>query len=351
MKRALLHAVACVALAADMAQAAPGTAKPASATAVGASCDWNNPGHNRYTGSAAAALQRQQRAGLITADEARQIAQAMARRQHDVATITATTITSARHLYSPVLHGMHFGAASMCTTAADRSRWPATLSMQALVYCADTGACAVGPAACTNWAVTRRLSGAAGGQPGARTLAAAGDAGGPGLPSLAPLLGASTPAGEPTAAGAGTGGDTPSTAVGPGLQPSAARSTGGLAATTTTAATTAPSWLQLATVPPAAGAAADTAPSPPGPDNAPDATEPSTGSTSAPPTGPAPNPQPDTSTTSPGPPPVWPGLWPAPPGLPAVVLPAPVAPVPDAPIWALLAGGLALVFMAQRRQP
>lgn len=108
-------------------------------------CSWDRPGHNPYTGDAAAALNRYPD---IPADvRARLRSRMEAHRYDDVAAITRDAIVG-RHAYQPQIRDMHFGASRVCREVS-RAGWPASMQERGLVYC-ESGHCILVPTVCGN---------------------------------------------------------------------------------------------------------------------------------------------------------------------------------------------------------
>lgn len=108
------------------------------------SCDWNTPGHDRYTGSIAAAVASYKD---IAAPTRAKLLSMMERHTYtDQVTIGRDSIRGARS-YSD-LRDMHFGASKRCASVS-RTGWAQSMSVRALVYCAD-GECIAVPSICGN---------------------------------------------------------------------------------------------------------------------------------------------------------------------------------------------------------
>ncbi|WP_432378324.1 MHFG family PEP-CTERM protein [Duganella sp. P38] len=115
------------------------------AAAVQPACSWDRPGHNPYTGSAAAAIDRY-------TDIPEAVRRTLKRRieEHqpdDEVAITRDAI-GGKHQYNPAIRDMHFGAASVCASVT-RSKWAAARSEPGAVYCVDEH-CILVPQICGN---------------------------------------------------------------------------------------------------------------------------------------------------------------------------------------------------------
>lgn len=138
----------------------------ATAQAV-SSCSWNEPGHNPYMGTMAAAVERY---ADIPAPVRQRLRERMAVHAYDdLVAIRRDSITG-RHRYAPELKQMHFGAGQVCGRV-DRARWSDSAVERGLVYCED-GHCLVVPTVCRNVSRLQRLpdapvAGGGGGRDGA----------------------------------------------------------------------------------------------------------------------------------------------------------------------------------------
>lgn len=281
--------IARAAIAATLCLAAP--------LAAGATCDWTHAGSRPYTGEIPAAVDAYR--DIPAATRARLKARMAARQFDEVVKITPTEIIG-RAIYASQIRDMHW-AGGVCRGVADRSRWPAGSTERGLVYCED-GHCILVPTVCRNVSRITRLA-------VARTATAA--RAGTATPPAAPDIQEDGPIDiSPSAGVASREAPTP---LGSGLRlPMWPLPPDGM----TASGRSVPLPLLL----------------PPG--------------TTVPPA-----PQPDDDSTPWQPPaPDW-VLQPmpeiAPP--PALILPAPVPAVPEPSAWALLAAGLAAVFMTSRR--
>jgi hypothetical protein len=117
----------------------------AAVSTVEPSCSWDNPGANRYRGTASAAIDRY-------ADIPERVRATLKRRMEenqpdDRVAITRDAITG-RNRYAPEIRDMHFGAASVCHTVT-RAQWSASRSEPAAVYCVGEH-CILVPKICGN---------------------------------------------------------------------------------------------------------------------------------------------------------------------------------------------------------
>ncbi|MGV7206715.1 MHFG family PEP-CTERM protein [Oxalobacteraceae bacterium A2-2] len=117
----------------------------AAVSTVESSCSWDNPGANRYRGTAQAAIDRY-------ADIPERVRATLKRRMEenqpdDRVAITRDAIAG-RNRYAPEIRDMHFGAASVCHTVT-RSQWSASRSEPAAVYCVGEH-CILVPRICGN---------------------------------------------------------------------------------------------------------------------------------------------------------------------------------------------------------
>ncbi|NYE59860.1 hypothetical protein FHW58_001012 [Duganella sp. 1224] len=127
------------------------------AATIQPSCSWDRPGHNPYTGSTAAAIDRYTDIpAAVRSTLKRRIEE---RLPDDTVSITRDAI-GGQHKYDPAIHDMHFGAASVCGTVT-RNKWAATRSEPGAVYCVDQH-CILVPKICGNVSRITRL---AAGQP------------------------------------------------------------------------------------------------------------------------------------------------------------------------------------------
>lgn len=115
------------------------------AAAVQPTCSWDRPGHNPYTGSTAAAIDRY-------TDIPEAVRSTLKRRieEHqpdDEVAITRDAIGGKRQ-YNAAIRDMHFGSASVCGNVT-RGKWAAGRSEPGAVYCVDQH-CILVPQICGN---------------------------------------------------------------------------------------------------------------------------------------------------------------------------------------------------------
>jgi hypothetical protein len=115
------------------------------AAAMQPACSWDNPGHNPYTGSTAAAIDRY-------TDIPEAVRRTLKRRieegkPDDKVSITRDGIAGAQQ-YDPIIRGMHFGSASMCGEVT-RRKWAEARVEPGVVYCAEQH-CILVPKICGN---------------------------------------------------------------------------------------------------------------------------------------------------------------------------------------------------------
>jgi hypothetical protein len=123
------------------------------AAAPAAACSWNDPGHNPYRGTIAAAVDRY--TDIPAPVRERLKARMAVHRYDEMAAIRRDSITG-RATYAPELRDMHFGAGQVCRTV-DRSRWTDAMVERGLVYCEDNH-CLIVPTVCRNVSRVTRLS-------------------------------------------------------------------------------------------------------------------------------------------------------------------------------------------------
>ena len=117
-----------------------------------AACSWNDPGHNPYMGTIAAAVDNYRDIPQPVRDK---LKQRMARHQYDeMVAIRRGSVTGRRH-YAPELRDMHFGEGTVCRTV-DRSKWRDDHVERGLVYC-EGSHCIVVPTVCRNVSRITRL--------------------------------------------------------------------------------------------------------------------------------------------------------------------------------------------------
>ena len=111
-----------------------------------ASCSWDAPGADRYTGSVAAAIVAY---GLPIDTQSALIAAFERREFTDTVVIDRDSIRGQRHDYSPDIRSMHFGGAGRICSSVTRAGWSAEHVETALVICAGDQ-CIAWPAVCGN---------------------------------------------------------------------------------------------------------------------------------------------------------------------------------------------------------
>lgn len=114
-------------------------------------CTWDNPGADRYVGSAAqaiysfASIPEPIKHILLEKHEKRQ--------SDDVVAIDATSIRGKTYEYENAIWDMHFGANKQCESVT--RRWSPEHVETALVYC-EGSYCIAWPAVCGNWFLIQR---------------------------------------------------------------------------------------------------------------------------------------------------------------------------------------------------
>ncbi|NRR31503.1 PEP-CTERM sorting domain-containing protein [Oxalobacteraceae bacterium] len=117
----------------------------ATVTTVQPVCSWDRPGANRYTGSAAAALDRYvDMPAAVRATLKQRIDEG---KFDDKVSITRDAIAG-KHDYDPAIRDMHFGAASVCASVT-RSKWAEARKEPGVVYCVEQH-CILVPRICGN---------------------------------------------------------------------------------------------------------------------------------------------------------------------------------------------------------
>lgn len=117
----------------------------AAASAIQPSCSWDRPGANPYTGKTATAVDRY---SDIPASVRRELKQRIADGKFDEMVAITRDAISGKGQYSPTIHDMHFGPASVCANIT-RSKWSDTRSEPAEVYCVKDH-CILIPRICGN---------------------------------------------------------------------------------------------------------------------------------------------------------------------------------------------------------
>ncbi|NVM79902.1 hypothetical protein FHW83_005744 [Duganella sp. SG902] len=127
------------------------------AATVQPACSWDNPGHNPYTGGAAAAIDRY-------TDIPEAVRSTLKRRleegqSDDKVSITRDNIAG-KYQYNPAIRDMHFGKSSVCATVT-RDKWAESRIEPGAVYCVDQH-CILVPRICGNVSrITRKAAAAA----------------------------------------------------------------------------------------------------------------------------------------------------------------------------------------------
>lgn len=115
------------------------------AAAIQPACSWGNPGHNPYTGGAAAAIDRY-------TDIPAAVRSTLKRRMEEGQSDDKVSITrdhiAGKYQYDPAIRDMHFGKASVCATVT-RDKWAETRNEPGAVYCVDQH-CILVPRICGN---------------------------------------------------------------------------------------------------------------------------------------------------------------------------------------------------------
>jgi hypothetical protein len=115
------------------------------AAAVQPACSWDRPGHNPYTGTAAAAIDHY-------ADIPAAVRGTLKRRMEEGQSDDTVSITRdgiiGKNQYNPDIRDMHFGNASLCNTVT-RGKWAADRIEPGAVYCVGEH-CILVPKICGN---------------------------------------------------------------------------------------------------------------------------------------------------------------------------------------------------------
>ena len=115
------------------------------AAAIQPTCSWDNPGHNPYTGGAAAAIDRYTDIpAAVRSTLKRRLAEGQS---DDKVSITRDHIAG-KYQYDPAIRDMHFGRASVCATVT-RDKWAETRNEPGAVYCVGEH-CILVPRICGN---------------------------------------------------------------------------------------------------------------------------------------------------------------------------------------------------------
>jgi hypothetical protein len=115
------------------------------AAVVQPTCSWDNPGHNPYTGGAAAAIDRY-------TDIPEAVRSTLKRRMAEGQSDDQVNITrdgiAGKGQYDAAIRDMHFGKSSVCQSVT-RSKWTENRVEPAAVYCVDQH-CILVPRICGN---------------------------------------------------------------------------------------------------------------------------------------------------------------------------------------------------------
>jgi hypothetical protein len=115
------------------------------AAAIQPTCSWDNPGHNPYTGGAAAAIDRY-------TDLPQAVRGTLKRRMAEGQSDDKVSITrdhiAGKYQYDPAIRDMHFGRASVCASVS-RDKWAETRNEPGAVYCVGEH-CILVPRICGN---------------------------------------------------------------------------------------------------------------------------------------------------------------------------------------------------------
>ncbi|MTV38419.1 MHFG family PEP-CTERM protein [Duganella radicis] len=115
------------------------------AAAIQPTCSWDNPGHNPYTGGAAAAIDRY-------TDIPEAVRSTLKRRMEEGQSDDQVNITrdniAGKYQYDSAIRDMHFGRASMCATVT-RGKWAPARNEPGAVYCVEQH-CILVPRICGN---------------------------------------------------------------------------------------------------------------------------------------------------------------------------------------------------------
>lgn len=110
-----------------------------------ASCSWDRPGHNQFTGDVVASVDRYTD---IAAPTRAKLKRRMAARAYDeIVTIRRDAIYGSA-VYLPEIRDMHFGSGRVCRSVT-RAKWSDSMVERGLVYCED-GQCILVPTVCRN---------------------------------------------------------------------------------------------------------------------------------------------------------------------------------------------------------
>jgi hypothetical protein len=117
-----------------------------------ASCSWERPGHDPYSGSHADALARY---ADISPDARQRLLRRMAQHDYDELVTIRRDVIEGRRRYDPHITDMHFGRSRVCHDVR-RDGWTPAMEERGLVYC-DGAACVMVPTVCRNVSRVVRL--------------------------------------------------------------------------------------------------------------------------------------------------------------------------------------------------
>lgn len=117
--------------------------------AVVETCDWSQPGRDRYTGSIEAAIDRYK----LEPERAARLKAMVDKHEYTEQVVIRRDSIDGKAQYSD-LRSMHFGAGRVCKSP-DRSKWKDGFAVNALVYC-DGDLCVAVPEACGNASLVTR---------------------------------------------------------------------------------------------------------------------------------------------------------------------------------------------------
>lgn len=118
-----------------------------------ASCDWDSPGADRFTGSVPHAVDSYK--DIPTEVRARLVQRVIAHDYDEIVTIRRDSIEG-RSTYSSEIRDMHFGSSGKVCPIVSRSRWAQDDTQMGLVYCEDS-TCVLVPTVCTNVSRIERI--------------------------------------------------------------------------------------------------------------------------------------------------------------------------------------------------
>lgn len=115
------------------------------AAAIQPTCSWDRPGHNPYTGGAAAAIDHYTD---IPAAVRSTLKRRMAEGQSDDKVSITRDSIAGKYQYDPAIRDMHFGKASVCASVT-RDKWSENRNEPGAVYCVEEH-CILVPRICGN---------------------------------------------------------------------------------------------------------------------------------------------------------------------------------------------------------